>query len=411
VFTTTNGNLLFGSTFDGGNRDVTIAGSVGTGTVTFVGAVTNVGTAAGTSFVVQGGQTGLVRFQGTVNGVSGFSLADGTSVRFDDDVTLTGGDTGNSFLGNVVLDGLTFTSSQAVQFGNSAAGDQLTLSGGAVVVSTAAANQPVTFTCRVDGGQALTVNAGSANTLFNGAVGGTTALASLTTDAGGTTQINGGGVTTTGAQTYNDAVLLGANTTLTTTSGTVQFGQDLSGAFTLTINGGTGNVTFSSTIGGGADPTGISITTAGNITFTGAVNIGGAVTISAANVSINSGIYASAAGNVQITNSGTLTILDTTSPADDTTADINILGSFTQLSGGGGSSVSIQGDIVTSAGNSITFNSPLTLTGNVLLQANGAGNISLLSTVNPTTDSNEGLRFYTDSGTISVTGPVGRTSG
>jgi hypothetical protein len=88
---------------------------------------------------------------------------------------------------------------------------------GRVVISTAGANQPVTFTSRVDGAQALVVNAGSATTTFNGVVGGTTALLSLTTDAGGTTQINGGGVTTSGAQSYNDAVVLGANATFTTT--------------------------------------------------------------------------------------------------------------------------------------------------------------------------------------------------
>ena len=43
------------------------------------------------------------------------------------------------------------------------------------------------------------------------------ALTSLTTDAGGTTEINGGSVDTTGNQTYNDAVELGADATLTST--------------------------------------------------------------------------------------------------------------------------------------------------------------------------------------------------
>jgi len=41
--------------------------------------------------------------------------------------------------------------------------------------------------------------------------GGGNPLASLTTDAAGTTTINGGAVTTSGAQTYNDAVLLGTS--------------------------------------------------------------------------------------------------------------------------------------------------------------------------------------------------------
>ena len=43
----------------------------------------------------------------------------------------------------------------------------------------------------------------------------TTALTSLTTDAAGSTQINGGSVRTTANQTYNDSVTLAADTTLT----------------------------------------------------------------------------------------------------------------------------------------------------------------------------------------------------
>ena len=58
-------------------------------------------------------------------------------------------------------------------------------------------------------------------TAFNGAVGGATALASLTTDAPGTTDLNGGVVNTIGTQTYNDPVLLTADTVLT-----AQFGGD-----------------------------------------------------------------------------------------------------------------------------------------------------------------------------------------
>ncbi|HEY0862460.1 MAG TPA: filamentous hemagglutinin N-terminal domain-containing protein, partial [Lacunisphaera sp.] len=81
-----------------------------------------------------------------------------------------------------------------------------------------------------NGPWALTANT-QFNTLFAGVVGGTQALASVTTDAGGTTAINGGAVTTTGAQTYNDDVTIGtAAATLTTTNSTVDF------AGTTTLN-------------------------------------------------------------------------------------------------------------------------------------------------------------------------------
>ncbi len=83
---------------------------------------------------------------------------------------------------------------------------------------------PVTFANSVSGGHALAVNSSGATT-FGGPVGGTP-LASLTTDAGGTTAINGGAVATTGAQTLNDPVALGAAATVLTAA-TVSFTDDL----------------------------------------------------------------------------------------------------------------------------------------------------------------------------------------
>ena len=63
------------------------------------------------------------------------------------------------------------------------------------------------------------------------------ALASLTTDAPGTTDLNGGVVNTSGAQTYNDPVLLTANTVLTSQSGgDITFASTVDGAFALTVN-------------------------------------------------------------------------------------------------------------------------------------------------------------------------------
>ena len=62
------------------------------------------------------------------------------------------------------------------------------------------------------GAFALVLNT-AGTTTFGAAVGGggPNLLASLTTDAPGSTALNGGSVTTAGAQTYNDAVTLGAN--------------------------------------------------------------------------------------------------------------------------------------------------------------------------------------------------------
>ena len=80
----------------------------------------------------------------------------------------------------------------------------------------------------------LTITA-SGVTKFADKVGSTAALTSLTTDAPGSTQINGGVVTTTADQTYGDAVTLDVGTTLTANSG--RAAQLVTFASTLTGGG------------------------------------------------------------------------------------------------------------------------------------------------------------------------------
>src|SRR4029078_4557305 len=97
----------------------------------------------------------------------------------------------------------------------------------------------------------LVVNT-SGTTRFNGAVGGVDRVSSVTTDAGGSTVINGGSVNTTGAQTYNDPVLLDSNTTVD--------------------SNGSGNVTFSSTLNSTAgELNSLLVNTSGATRFNGAV--------------------------------------------------------------------------------------------------------------------------------------------
>ncbi len=151
----------------------------------------------------------------------------------------------------------------------------------------------------------LAVNTG-ATTTFGGALGNTLALASLTTDAGGTTAINGGSVTTTGTQTYNDAVTLGATTSLTTTNSAITFANSVNASGNaLTMASGTGNITatnaannFSSVAVSSANNVSLrdanaivlgtsnisgtlGVQTAGAITQTGAVTVGGTTTLNA----------------------------------------------------------------------------------------------------------------------------------
>ena len=89
----------------------------------------------------------------------------------------------------------------------------------------------ITFSATVDGSKALTI-AGSAPTEFNGVVGNTAPLTSLTTGTGLTT-INAASIKTSGNQEYKGAVTLSENTALTASD--VKFNSTVDGAKTLTI--------------------------------------------------------------------------------------------------------------------------------------------------------------------------------
>ena len=132
-------------------------------------------------------------------------------------------------------DNVTVTSAATLSTTNSAItfGGTVTLSGN-LIANAGTGN--FGFAGAVNGAEALTVNS-TGTTTFGSAVGGTIALASLTTDAGGSTAINGGGVSTSGAQSYNDAVTLGADTTLTSTgAGAITFAATLDGAHSLSTS-------------------------------------------------------------------------------------------------------------------------------------------------------------------------------
>src|SRR5690606_32663222 len=91
----------------------------------------------------------------------------------------------------------------------------------------------ITFERTLDGAHALTVET-DGDTVFNGAVGGKAALARLTTDAGGNAVINGGSVRTTGAQTFSDGVMVGANTVFTS-NGPITFVDTLDGPWDIKV--------------------------------------------------------------------------------------------------------------------------------------------------------------------------------
>jgi trimeric autotransporter adhesin len=188
-------------------------------------------------------------------------------------------------------------------------------------------------------GRTLAINTSAATTL-SGAIGNTLALTSLTTDAGGSTAINGGTVTTTGAQTYNDAVTTSGSTTFNTTNSNVTFGSSIVATGNTVISAGTGTVSaanasnnfnqLSLTAGtanirdanaiilGASNVTGdLTLRTAGAMTQTGALTVGGVTTLNAStagDVTLNNtannfnSVAVTSARDVQLTDANALTI-------------------------------------------------------------------------------------------------------
>jgi hypothetical protein len=161
-----------------------------------------------------------------------------------------------------------------------------------------------TVNSQADEAHSLTVTAGAGDVTFTGAVGAATdgalgalavnssevtrfnstvAAASLTTDAGGSTELNGN-VTTTGAQTYNDAVRIDSPVTLQTIDSAVLFGSTVDSqaneANSLTVTAGTGNVTFAGAVGAATNGAlgSITINSAADVTFSSTVETTGNVT-------------------------------------------------------------------------------------------------------------------------------------
>jgi len=118
------------------------------------------------------------------------------------------------------------------------------------------------------------VTAGSGNVTFTGAVGNANALGAIAIDTTGTTTL-GGNVTTTGAQTYNDAVELNNDIAMNTTNANIYFGSTINSKSgtnkLLSISVGTGVLEVRGSIGNSARLSSITINSLGRFNSYGAV--------------------------------------------------------------------------------------------------------------------------------------------
>ncbi|MGI0481643.1 CHAT domain-containing protein [Geminocystis sp. CENA526] len=199
--------------------------------VTFNGTVTG-----NKNLKVNSNNNGITTFNSTVTGLNTLTTnADGTTILGGDVTTLGSQEYNDAVILN--NDVTLTTSDSSIEFANT-----------------------------VNGNKNLKVETGSGNISFNNAIGNTQGLGnvelnstgvtalntvnsnSLKTNAGGTTELNGN-VTTTATQTYNDAVTLNNDVTLTTTDSSIEFANTVNGNKNLKVETGSGNISFNNAIG------------------------------------------------------------------------------------------------------------------------------------------------------------------
>jgi filamentous hemagglutinin family protein len=243
--------------------------------------------------------------------------------------------------------------------GNQLYNNAVALSASPTLTSTAG---NITFVGAVNGGGGLTTSVVSGKTVtFSSTVGATTALGFLTTSATGTTDINGGSVRTSGAQNYNDPVVLGADTVLTSTGSTLNF---------VSINSD-------------GTPRGLTLTAPGTTTLTG-----------------NIGTGLGPAGILKfltITNASTINIAGPT-PTMNTTQAFTFGGALTLAS---------DATLNTNAAGTIAFNSTIVGPGNLIANASPTGTVTFANTVGATT----ALGGLAVTGATNVNTTTMRTSG
>ncbi|MCW2241359.1 filamentous hemagglutinin N-terminal domain-containing protein [Azospirillum canadense] len=419
-----------GGTFTAGNAAVTFGGPVtlagdttvnaGFGTITFNGAVDG-------AKALTANSTGAMLLNASVGGTTALtSLTTGTGYTSLTNVTTTGA---QSYGGEASLTGTYTAGNAAVTIAG-----PVTLAGDVVVN---AGSGPVTFGGAVDGAQALTVNSTGA-TQFNGVVGGTTALSSLTTNAGGTLGLKS--VTTTGAQSYGEATTLNGTYTAgtftasgpvtlaggsTVTATGIGFASTIDGAQALTLNGGTGVVTLGGAVGGATRLGAVSVTGSGTTTLAGAVKAASVTTDAGGATVLNGGgvdtTAAQSYGDAVVLGADTVLTGSTVTLAGG--ADAATVGgqgltiaSNAALTGGFGTaralkSLSVSGITTLNGGSVVTtgaqsFGGAVLLAGAAETLTSGTGGIAFAATL----DGGQGLTLSSGTGDVTFGGAIGSTS-
>ncbi len=304
--------------------------------------------------------------------------------------------------GSVTLDAVNTTLNAGITTTNQniTVGQKIVL-GNNITLDTGAGAGDIQLNGTVNGNKNLTLNAGTGNITLKDKVGDTQAVGDLvanstgtgttqfdktvqagtvTTDAGGTTQINAD-ITTTGAQTYNDAVTVANDPTLKGVG--ITFGSTVDGNSNLTANAQTGNLNFNGKVGSqsplkdlvasGATKINADITTTDAQTYNDAVTVANNPTLTGKGINFASRVD----GNSNLTANAQTGNLN----FNDTVGGITPLNS---LNISNAANINVKSNITTTK--DLTLNSPVTITGTTQTFKSNTGNIDLGSTVDGTSD-------------------------
>ena len=259
--------------------------------------------------------------------------------------------------------------------GNVTFSDAVTLTAAVTVDSDSdndADDGDITFASTVNGGYALTLDADGGAVNLQGAVGGTTALTSLTVDGGqidlnavattGAIDIDGTNIDLNGATYESDdgnvdfraAVDLTVNVTVdsdkdnASTDGNITFHSTVNGGYTLTLDADGGAVELKGAVGGTTALT--SLTVDGGQIDLNAVATTGAIDIDGTNIDLNGATYESDDGDIDFRAAVDLTVnvtVDSDKDDDSTDGDITfhstVNGAKTLTLDAGGGAVDLQG--------------------------------------------------------------------
>ncbi|MBN1914947.1 MAG: filamentous hemagglutinin N-terminal domain-containing protein [Parachlamydiales bacterium] len=249
--------------------------------------------------------------------------------------------------------------------------------------------------------------------------GGSTSIDGTFTESGGGTVRLGGSITTTNTNlTFNDPIVLTGTSYLSTGTGIgdISLATTLNGGYNLTLTAGTGDILFGGTIGNTVSLGALTIASVQDISYpivkassitqslsSGTTIIGGTMTSSGlAGIALTGNIITQNAslitqneGPITITNSGLLTIA----------TNINSSGPFSQ---NGTGTVDLSSSLI-AANDSISFDSPVTLTATSSVYTGSLGaNILFDDTIDGTVGT-ENLTLTATSGSITCNGNIGAT--